>query len=86
MIPAGAAIICTKRHAIGVVSADIAENESVHPRWITFEDGQQIQAGAEKVCQICGKPWSLDKSVYTPGGWVPVDPYIERVPPRGMRR
>lgn len=86
MIPAGTAIICAKRHPVGVVSTDIADGSPVHPRWIMFEAGQQIQAGAPKVCQVCGKPWSLEKSVYTPGGWVPVEPYIERVPPRGMRR
>ena len=83
MIPAGTPIICAKRHAIGVVAADI--EGAVHPRKITFDPGQAVPAGGRLVCRQCGRPWSLDNSIYTPDGWIPADPRIERVPPRGMR-
>jgi hypothetical protein len=83
MIPAGTDILCAKRHPVGTVAADI--EGAVHPRHIQFADGQSVPAGGRLVCQQCGHPWSLDASVYTPNGWIPVGPRIERVPPRGMR-
>lgn len=85
MIPIGASIICPKRHAIGTVSQQINDDQPVLPRSITFESGQEVPAGAAKVCQTCGKHWCLEKSIYTPDGWVPSDPYLERVPPRALR-